>query len=198
MKLQYLRSLRFIKSDFVDYLELSLNVDLFGPILIRQVVWTSRIEGPMVQTMMFEDFVLAIVNELYFRRIRSDDVLAEGGLFRQKLMQLEKYSQEQLDNEPPFLVSDFGTRRRYSFEWQKHVVKATHAACTKGISWKPVMSTRQPASSPIGTMAHGSLQALSGLDVRLRNFQRQRFGHKEYRGLRHCLDRCSGNRCFLT
>ncbi|MEZ6841665.1 hypothetical protein ABVN80_20010 [Acinetobacter baumannii] len=25
-----------------------------------------------------------------------------------------------------FLVSDFGTRRRYSFEWQKHVVAAFH------------------------------------------------------------------------
>jgi nicotinate phosphoribosyltransferase len=37
-----------------------------------------RIEGPMVQAMMFEIFVLAIVNELYFRRIRSDEVLAEG------------------------------------------------------------------------------------------------------------------------
>ncbi|MBP7880647.1 MAG: nicotinate phosphoribosyltransferase, partial [Acinetobacter sp.] len=74
-ELQYLRSLRFIKSDFVDYLELfqlkrrfiQASVDDAGRLDIR-------IEGPMVQAMMFEIFVLAIVNELYFRRIRHDDV----------------------------------------------------------------------------------------------------------------------------
>ena len=92
-ELQYLRSLRFIKSDFVDYLELfqlkrrfiQANIDQAGRLDIR-------IEGPMVQAMMFEIFVLAIVNELYFRRIRGDDVLAEGEhRLQQKLMQLEKY-----------------------------------------------------------------------------------------------------------
>jgi nicotinate phosphoribosyltransferase len=78
-ELQYLRNLRFIKSDFVDYLELfqlkrrfiRASIDEAGRLDIR-------IEGPMVQAMMFEIFVLAIVNELYFRRIRTDEVLAEG------------------------------------------------------------------------------------------------------------------------
>ena len=63
-ELQYLRSLRFIKSDFVDYLELfqlkrrfiTASIDTEGRLDIR-------IEGPMIQAMMFEIFVLAIVNE---------------------------------------------------------------------------------------------------------------------------------------
>jgi nicotinate phosphoribosyltransferase len=39
---------------------------------------------------------LAIVNELYFRRIRSDEVLAEGERrLQQKLLQLEQYAKEQ-------------------------------------------------------------------------------------------------------
>jgi nicotinate phosphoribosyltransferase len=50
----------------------------------------------MVQAMMFEIFVLAIVNELYFRRIRNDEVLAEGERrLQQKLLQLEQYAKEQ-------------------------------------------------------------------------------------------------------
>ncbi len=103
-ELQYLRSLRFIKSDFVDYLELfqlkrrfiQASIDEAGRLDIR-------IEGPMVQAMMFEIFVLAIVNELYFRRIRSDEVLAEGERrLQQKLIQLQHYAQEQQQNDPPF------------------------------------------------------------------------------------------------
>jgi nicotinate phosphoribosyltransferase len=69
--------------------------------------------------------LLAIVNELYFQRIRNDDVFVEGERrLQQKLVQLQDYAQQQQESDPPFLVSDFGTRRRYSFEWQKHVVQA--------------------------------------------------------------------------
>ena len=78
-ELQYLRSFRFIKSDFVDYLELfqlkrrfiRASIDAKGRLDIS-------VEGPMIQAMMFEIFVLAIVNELYFRRIRTEAVLEEG------------------------------------------------------------------------------------------------------------------------
>ena len=96
-ELQYLRSLRFIKSDFVDYLELfqlkrrfiQASIDAEG----RLDIW---VEGPMVQAMMFEIFVLAIVNELYFRRIRSDAVLLEGERRLQaKMLLLKQYQQQQ-------------------------------------------------------------------------------------------------------
>ncbi len=72
-ELQYLRGLRFIKSDFVDYLELfQLKRCFIVASIDHQGRLDIRIEGPMVQAMMFEIFVLAIVNELYFRRIRSE------------------------------------------------------------------------------------------------------------------------------
>ncbi len=186
-ELQYLRSLRFIKSDFVDYLELfqlkrrfiQASIDDAGRLDIR-------IEGPMVQAMMFEIFVLAIVNELYFSRIRTDAVLEEGERrLQQKLVQLQQYAQEQQDHEPPFLVSDFGTRRRYSFEWQKHVVQAFHAAAPKVFrGTSNVLLAKELGISPIGTMAHEFLQAFQALDVRLRNFQKAALEAwvQEYRG----------------
>ncbi len=68
-----------LKSDFVDYLELfqlkrrfiKAGIDSEG----RLDIW---VEGPMVQAMMFEIFVLAIVNELASSaRIRTPEVLAE-------------------------------------------------------------------------------------------------------------------------
>lgn len=186
-ELQYLRSLRFIKSDFVDYLELfqlkrrfiQASIDAEG----RLDIW---VEGPMVQAMMFEIFVLAIVNELYFRRIRSDAVLLEGERRLQaKMLLLKQYQQQQNPNDPPFLVSDFGTRRRYSYEWQKHVIAEFHQAAPyifRGTS--NVLIAKELCITPIGTMAHEFLQAFQALDVRLRDFQKAALETwvQEYRG----------------
>ena len=186
-ELLYLRSLRFIKSDFVDYLELfqlkrrfiKASIDSEG----RMDIW---VEGPMVQAMMFEIFVLAIVNELYFRRIRTDEVLAEGERRLQaKMVLLNQYQQQQHPNDPPFLVSDFGTRRRYSYAWQKHVIEAFHQAAPdifRGTS--NVLIAKELGLTPIGTMAHEFLQAFQALDVRLRDFQKAALETwvQEYRG----------------
>jgi len=186
-ELQYLRKLRFIKSDFVDYLELfqlkrrfiQASIDAEGRLDIH-------IEGPMVQAMMFEIFVLAIVNELYFSRIRTDEVWAEGERRLQaKLELIQQYEKSQQPNDPPFLVSDFGTRRRYSFEWQKHVVAAFHKTVPhvfRGTS--NVLLAKELNITPIGTMAHEFLQAFQALDVRLRDFQKAALETwvQEYRG----------------
>ncbi|RKG53272.1 nicotinate phosphoribosyltransferase [Acinetobacter cumulans] len=186
-ELLYLRSLRFLKSDFVDYLELfqlkrrfiKAGIDSEG----RLDIW---VEGPMVQAMMFEIFVLALVNELYFRRIRSDEVFLEGQRrLDAKVELLKHYTEVQGSDEPPFLVSDFGTRRRYSFAWQKHVIQAFNQAAPeifRGTS--NVLIAKELGLTPIGTMAHEFLQAFQALDVRLRNFQKSALETwvQEYRG----------------
>ncbi|WP_434278615.1 nicotinate phosphoribosyltransferase [Acinetobacter sp. CE-15] len=186
-ELQYLRSMRFIKSDFVDYLELfqlkrrfiKAGIDEQG----RLDIW---VEGPMVQAMMFEIFVLAIVNELYFSRIRNDDIYVEGERrLYAKVELLKKFEQQQGTQAPPFLVSDFGTRRRYSLDWQRHVIQTFHAAVPnvfRGTS--NVLLAKELNIHPIGTMAHEFLQAFQALDVRLRDFQKAALETwvQEYRG----------------
>lgn len=186
-ELQYLRSLRFIKSDFVDYLELfqlkrrfiHTGIDEQG----RLDIW---VEGPMVQAMMFEIFVLAIVNELYFQRLYNADVLAEGkSRLQHKIKLIQSYEQLQQPNDPPFLISDFGTRRRHSFAWQKHVIQSFAQAVPnvfRGTS--NVLIAKELGITPIGTMAHEFLQAFQALDVRLRDFQKSALETwvQEYRG----------------
>lgn len=186
-ELQYLRSLRFIKSDFVDYLELfQLKRRFIKASIDSQGRLDIVVEGPMVQAMMFEIFVLAIVNELYFSRIRTPEVLAEGERrLKAKIELLKQYDAVQSPNDPPFLVSDFGTRRRYSFDWQKHVVEEFHKAAPhvfRGTS--NVLLAKELGITPIGTMAHEFLQAFQALDVRLRNFQKSALESwvQEYRG----------------
>ena len=124
-ELNYLRGLRFIKSDFLDYLELfqlkRRFVKIWGD---EQGRLNIRIEGPIIQAMFFEIYTLAIVNELYFRRLETPAVLEEGERrLQEKVQLLKKYDALQEPNTPPFLVSDFGTRRRYNLAWQRHVIQ---------------------------------------------------------------------------
>ncbi|ROV56368.1 nicotinate phosphoribosyltransferase [Neisseria chenwenguii] len=186
-ELAYLRRLRFLKSDFVDYLELFQLKRRFVKVYSdEQGRLNIRIEGPMIQAMFFEIFILAIVNELYFRRLETPEVLAEGERRLQaKAGRLKEIAALQNPEDPPFLISDFGTRRRYKLQWQEHVLRTLNEAApdiVRGTS--NVYLAKKLGITPIGTMAHEFLQAFQALDVRLRNFQKaalESWVH-EYRG----------------
>ena len=186
-ELDYLRSLRFIKSDFVDYLELFQLKRRFIQVGIdEQGRLDIVVKGPMIQAMFFEIFVLAMVNELYFRRLETPAVLAEGEKRLQAKAQfLQECEQKQNPNDPPFAVSDFGTRRRYTFAWQKHVLEVLHEASPaifRGTS--NVHLAKELGLVPIGTMAHEFMQSFQSQNVRLRDFQKAALESwvQEYRG----------------
>lgn len=185
-ELQYLRGLRFIKSDFVDYLELfQLKRRFIKATIDAEGRLDIRIEGPMIQAMMFEIFVLAIVNELYFSHLDQQSAWQVGEqLLNDKLLLLQDYRHQMADYDVPFLVSDFGTRRRYSAAWQEQVIERlmTVPEIFRGTS--NVYFAKQFGITPIGTMAHEFLQAFQALDVRLRNFQKAALEAwvQEYRG----------------
>jgi len=181
----YLRGLRFIKSDFADFLTLFrfqrkfIQVEADGPHL------RIKATGPLVHVMGFEIFVLYIVNELYFRRFDRDAALAEGRLrLRQKIDELRAFEKEP-PRATPFEFFDFGVRRRFSGEWQDEVV-ATMARelpqFFKGTS--NVYLAHKYNLVPIGTMAHEYLQAYQAFGVRLRDFQKAALEDwvQEYRG----------------
>ena len=192
-ELDYLRQLRFMRSDFVDYLELfqlkrrfvTVTTDSEGRLFVT-------IEGPMIQAMFFEVFVLAIINELYFNALSDAGVIAEGQRrLEEKVTQLHEYAQQQLSqagsqqHSPPFIVADFGTRRRFSKSWQAHVVETLHQAEPTIVSGTSnVYLAKKLGMTPIGTMAHEFMQAFQALDVRLRDSQKaalEAWVH-EYRG----------------
>lgn len=185
-ELRYLRGLRFIKSDFVDYLELfQLKRRFIKATLDTEGRLDIRIEGPMIQAMMFEIYVLAIVNELYFSHLDQQSAWQVGEQrLNDKLLLLQDYRRQMTAYDVPFLVSDFGTRRRYSVAWQEQVIERlmTVPEIFRGTS--NVYFAKQFGITPIGTMAHEFLQAFQALDVRLRNFQKAALEAwvQEYRG----------------
>ncbi len=187
-ELDYLRGLRFMKSDFIDFLRIfQFQRDFIEARAEGEdLVLTAR--GPQVHVMAFEVFVLAIVNELYFRQFDAESALAEGrARLAAKIARLQSARAEPPLRHPLELF-DFGTRRRYSGAWQREVVQALARAlggaggCFKGTS--NVLLARELGLVPMGTMAHEYLQTFQALDVRLRDFQKAALEAwvQEYRG----------------
>jgi len=198
-ELAYLRSMRFIKGDFIDFLGLfQLNEKYINIIPRPSGELEIRIEGPWLHTILFEIPVLAIVNEVYFRNTQPQPDLAEG---RRRLT--EKIGQLQADGLSDLKIADYGTRRRFSKEWHEEVLRTLTAKLgavtpppASGAAVRPDVRAPQFAGTsnvlfamklgliPLGTMAHEYLQACQALGPRLRDSQVFGFESwaREYRG----------------
>jgi nicotinate phosphoribosyltransferase len=184
-ELDYLRGLRYIKSDFVDFLALFhfqrkfITVETEGDRLLIHA------RGPQVHVMGFEIYVLAIVSELYGRRFDQQAALQEGRRRLSTKLELLQGLAREPAKRHPFEFFDFGVRRRFSAPWHEEVVAtlAREAApYFKGTS--NVYLARKYNLVPIGTMAHEYLQSFQAFGVRLRDFQKAALEDwvHEYRG----------------
>lgn len=204
-ELDFLSSLRFIKQDFIDLLRIfhleeryvDVHVDFHPPINEPELV--IKIAGPWLHTILFEVPVLAIVNEVYFSNLLTesktdwDDLQLEGHVrLANKISMAKKYGAE-IDSivhsdEPlsPYLITDFGTRRRFSLDWHREVVATLKANLPRNfVGTSNAMLAMENGITPFGTMAHEWLQAPQGFDgVQLAASQRyalQKWAD-EYRG----------------
>lgn len=183
-ELDYLRGLRFIKPDFVDflalfhlqrkYLHLSASEEAPGGIELR-------IRGPWLHTILFEVPLLAIISEAYFRHSDrlSDEAEGMRRLRRKAAMLRDAVGFEDCR------ITDFGTRRRYSFAW--HDALIPHLIEELGerfFGTSNVYLARKYGLVPQGTMAHEWLQAFQALGPRLRDSQVAALESwaREYRG----------------
>jgi nicotinate phosphoribosyltransferase len=184
-ELAYMRSLRFVKSDFVDFLGLfklgekylTLTPQDNGEIDIR-------VRGPWLHTILFEVPILAIVSEVYYRNTQPGMDHAEG---RRRLQ--DKLALIQPPEFAPLRLADYGTRRRFSRVWQGEVLATLQRRLGDGESSQfagtsNVMYARELGLRPMGTMAHEYLQACQALGPRLRDTQVFGFERwaQEYRG----------------
>jgi nicotinate phosphoribosyltransferase len=195
-ELAYLRSMRFIKSDFVDFLGLfRLNEKYISITPQASGELEIRIKGPWLHTILFEIPVLAIVNEVYFRNTQKKPDLEEG---RRRLE--TKIGQLQDAGLADLKIADYGTRRRFSKDWHEEVLRTLNArlgaVTSPPVQPRPAARLPQLAGTsnvlyamklgliPLGTMAHEYLQACQGLGPRLRDSQIFGFENwaREYRG----------------
>ena len=159
-ELDYLRSIRFIKNDYVEFLR------LWHP--IREYVSTGLSEegelsvvvnGPLFSAMQFEIYLLEIINEVYFRMSYDYE-------------QLRRSAQERLDAKIKafqdgiytFRYAEFGCRRRLSREWENVVIRRFTTETDACIGTSNVYFAKKYGIKPIGTYAHEFVQMYQGID----------------------------------
>ncbi len=180
-ELDYLRSIRFIKSDYVEFLR------LWRP--VRDYVTVSRsdtgelsivVDGPLFSAMQFEIFLLEIVNEVYFRMSYDYEVLRKSAEEK-----LDKKIKALNDGTYTFKFAEFGCRRRLSREWEEVVVRRLAFETDKCVGTSNVYLAKKYDLTPIGTYAHEYVQMYQGIDripLAYTNYYAMRDWYDEYQG----------------
>jgi len=159
--------LNFLSEDYITYLR---NYK-FNP----SQVFVADIEGELVieikglwkSTILWEVPVLAIVNELYFRETSDFKTIeATGyGILKDKINLIKQY--------PTLTIAEFGTRRRYSREWQKFVLGELVKNCPQVVGTSNVKLAMDLGIKAIGTQGHEYFSAHLALVDRLETAQKR-------------------------
>lgn len=139
--------------DYLDFLadnelpEVTIGYDEDGDLAVTTT-------GPWPLVTFWETVVMSEVNEIYFanklaKEGRSlDDLYAEGD--RRLSEKIEK-----LKARPDIKFSDFGTRRRFSYAWQKHVIEHLATELPDNfVGTSNIYLAHELDLKPIGTFAH--------------------------------------------
>ncbi|MCI6434000.1 MAG: nicotinate phosphoribosyltransferase [Clostridiales bacterium] len=180
-ELDYLRSIRFIKNDYVEFLR------LWHP--IREYVTTDLspdgklsvvVKGPLFSAMQFEIYLLEIINEVYFRMSFDYEVLRASAA--QRLNQKLEAFQNGIYT---FKFAEFGCRRRLSREWEDVVVRRLVNETDNCVGTSNVYLAKKYNIKPIGTYAHEFVQMYQGIDsipLAYTNHYAMADWYDEYRG----------------
>lgn len=105
-ELDYLRSIRFIKNDYVEFLRLWHPIREYVTTgLTEKGELTVDVKGPLFSAMQFEIYLLEIINEVYFRmRYDYDTLLAQAR------RRLEKKIAAMNSGRYTFPFAEFGAR----------------------------------------------------------------------------------------
>lgn len=145
---EYLSKIRFLDPAFLDFLSnLSLNPEKEVQVYNDGHNLAVIIKGSWLQTIWYETMILSIVNELYFR----DKMPKPEAMVKAAERLVPKYNL--LEIHPEIKFSEFGTRRRHSFEVQDMVVQ-TLKELPGFMGTSNVHLAMKYRVKPIGTQAH--------------------------------------------
>ncbi len=180
-ELDYLRSIRFIKNDYVEFLRLwhpirdYVSISLKDNGELRIVV-----EGPLFSAMQFEIYLLEIVNEVYFRMNYDYETLRKSAGER-----LDAKIKAFNDGTYTFKFAEFGCRRRLSREWEDVVVRRLVSETKNCVGTSNVYLAMKYNVTPIGTYAHEFVQMYQGIDsipLAFTNHHAMNDWYDEYKG----------------
>ena len=180
-ELDYLRSIRFIKNDYVEFLRLWHPIREYVSVeLLEGGELSIVVRGPLFSAMQFEIYLLEIVNEVYFRMAYDYDALLRSAEKR-----LEQKIRDFKSGKYTFNFAEFGCRRRLSREWQDVVVRRLAQETGHCVGTSNVYLAMKYHLTPIGTYAHEFVQMYQGIDsipLAFTNYYAMKDWYTEYDG----------------
>ena len=180
-ELEYLRSIRFIKNDYVEFLRLWHPMrDYVTTDLSDSGELSIVVKGPLFSAMQFEIYLLEIVNEVYFRMNFEYENLRKSAEKR-----LDEKIKAFNDGTYTFKFAEFGCRRRLSREWEDVVVHRLTTETKNCVGTSNVYFAKKYNLMPIGTYAHEFVQMYQGIDsipLAYTNHHAMRDWYSEYEG----------------
>ena len=159
-ELDYLRSIRFIKNDYVEFLRLWHPIRDYVTVKLSDGgILEVEIDGPLFSAMQFEIYLLEIINEVYFRMNYDYAVLRKSAEER-----LDEKIKALNDGTYTFTFAEFGARRRLSREWEEVVIKRLVSETKSCVGTSNVYFAMKYNITPIGTYAHEYVQMYQGID----------------------------------
>lgn len=158
-ELDCLRSIRFIKNDYVEFLRLWHPIREYVNAELNAGELSVVVKGPLFSAMQFEIYLLEIINEVYFRMKYDYNVLVESAKER-----LECKIADFNSGKYTFKFAEFGCRRRLSREWEDVVVKRLATETSNCVGTSNVYLAMKYNLTPIGTYAHEFVQMYQGID----------------------------------
>lgn len=179
-ELNYLRSIRFIKDDYVEFLRLWRPLrDYVKTELSDDGELSIIVKGPLFSAMQFEIYLLEIVNEVYFRMRFGYEDLRDSAKERLNA-KIEAFKSGKYN----FNFAEFGCRRRLSRAWQDTVVRklieTEHCVGTSNVYLAMKYNVK-----PIGTYAHEFVQMYQGISkipLAYTNYYAMKDWFNEYNG----------------
>ena len=166
-EINYLRSLKnngeqLCKEDYLNFLG---EVQLPNYSLKKEDGnFQLEFEGPWKTAIYWETMALSVMNELYYQSLMKEmnpeqieNIYTTG---KRNLEEKIKILQEN----PEVVFMEFGTRRRFSRDWQEYVVRRFKEAVPNQITGTSNVSLAMKTGlAPRGTMAHELFMIMSGI-----------------------------------
>ncbi len=157
----------YLKSMYVEYLKnFRFKFDEVKICLTQDKDLDIRIKGPWHSTILWEVVLMAAISELYFGTIEKDWKVNSENNYAHKSV-IEAYKEKILEigkalEENNCFFSEFGTRRRRSFEFHENVIKTLIPIKTFG-GTSNVYFAKKYGLRAIGTVSHEWIMGTSAI-----------------------------------
>lgn len=165
----YLMNYDFLTNDYLIY----LNAYRFDPSEVKVSEENGElkitIEGSWLTTILWEVPILAIVNELYFLSQSLKNAYVD---YKEVGIRNLNEKIEALANYPDLKFVEFGTRRRFSKDWQEYITTTLRKDCPSCCGTSNVKLAQLLGIKATGTMAHEFISAHLSLANRIEDAQK--------------------------